>query len=69
MVRVLLSCVNGGYLWLSSRVDLNVDLIHRITGLSKHGQDPKIQIARKAKDTRLTLEQVQRYQLQRRGRA
>ena len=40
VVRVLLSCIHGGYLWLSSRVDLNVDLIHRITGLSKHGNDP-----------------------------
>ena len=37
VVQVLLSCVHGGYLWLSNRVDLNVDLIHHITDLSKHG--------------------------------
>jgi hypothetical protein len=69
VVRVLLSCVHGGYLWLSNRVDLNVDLIHRITGLSKHGRDPQIQIVGKAKDTRLSQDQVQRYDLQRGGRA
>ena len=61
VVRVLLSCVHRGYLWLSNWVDLNFDLIHRIIGLSKHGQDLQIQIAGKTKDTRLTLEQVNKY--------
>ena len=69
VVRVLLSCVHGGYLWLSNRVDLNIDLIHRITDLSKHGQDPQTHITTKAKDTRLSQDQVQKYQLQRGGRA
>ena len=69
MVRVLLSYVHGGYLWLSSRVNLNVDLIHHITRLSKHGKDPQTHISGKAKDTRLSQEQVQKYQLQRGGRA
>ena len=40
MVHVLLSFVHGGYLWLGNKVDLNVDLIHRITRLSKTGKDP-----------------------------
>ena len=40
MVRVLLSCVHGGCLSVGNRVDLNIDLIHRITGLSKTGKDP-----------------------------
>ena len=69
MVRVILSCVNGGYLWLSSRVDIGVDLTHRITGLSKHGKDPQIQIDGKTKDSRLLASQVDEYQLQRGGRA
>ena len=37
MVRILLSCLHGGYLWLGNKVDLNINLIHRITGLSKTG--------------------------------
>ena len=51
VVRMLLSCVHGGYLWLGTRVDVGVDLIHRITGLSKTGNDPKINIDGKSKDS------------------
>ena len=47
MVRVLLSCVHGGYLWLGKRIDLNIDLIHCITGLSKSGKDPQTHISGK----------------------
>ena len=69
VVRVLLSCIHGGYLWLSNRVDLNVDLIHRITGLSKTGKDPQTHITGKAKDSRLSQELVKKYKLQRGGQA
>lgn len=41
VVKVLLSCVHEGYLWLERKIDMNVDVIHRITGLSKVGADPK----------------------------
>ncbi len=60
VVRVLLSCVHGGYLWLSNRIDLNVDLIHCITGLSKTGQDPQTHISGKAKDSRISEEMVKK---------
>ena len=53
VVRMLLSCIHGGYLWLSNRVDIGVDLIHPITGLSKTGNEPQINIDGKSKDTRL----------------
>ena len=61
MVRILLSCVHRGYLWLGNRVDLNVDLIHRITGLSKTGKHPDIQTAGKTKDSKLPQALVTKY--------
>ena len=67
VVRVLLSCVHGGYLWLGNRVDLNVYLIHRITGLSKIGKDPQTHISRKSKDTKLPVLLVNKYKIQRGG--
>ena len=69
MVRILLSCVHGGYLWLGNKVNLNVELIHRITGLSKTGKDPKIYITGKTKDSKLPPTLVANYKLQRGGRA
>ena len=69
MVRILLSCVHGGYLWLGNKVNLNVDLIHRITGLSKTGKDPKIHITGKINDSKLPPSLVTKYKLQRGGRA
>ena len=69
VVRILLSCVHGGYLWLGHKIDLNVDLIHRVTGLSKTGKDPEIQITGKTKDSKLPVALVKKYQLQRGGRA
>ena len=67
VVCILLSCVHGGYLWLGNKVDLNIDLIHRITRLSKTGQDPKIDITGKTKDPKLSPALVAKYQLQRGG--
>ena len=69
VVRVLLSCVHGGYLWLGNRINLNVDLIHRITGLSKTGKDPQTHISSKSKDSKLPATLVTKYKLQRGGRA
>ena len=67
MVRVLLSCVHGGYLWLGNRVDLNVDLIHHITGLSKTSKDLQTHISSKGKDSKLPVALVTKYKLQRGG--
>ena len=63
VVRVLLSCVHRGYLWLSNQIDLNVDLIHHITGLSKSGKDPQTHISGKPKDSKLPHHLVQKYKL------
>ena len=69
VVRILISCVHGGYLWLGNNIDLNIDLIHRITGLSKTGKVPKKNITGKAKDSKLSPTLVAKYKLQRGGRA
>ena len=48
---------------------MNIDLIHRITGLSKTGQDPKTNITGKTKDSKLSPDLVAKYKIQRGGRA
>ena len=53
VVHVLLSYVHVGYLWLGNKVNMNFDLIHYITGLSKNGKDPKTHISGKTKDSKL----------------
>ena len=63
VVHVLLSRVHGGYLWLGNRVDLNVDLIHHITRLSKTGKDPQTHISSKGKDSKLPVALVTKYKL------
>ena len=63
VVPVLLSCVHGGYLWLGHKIDLNVNLIHRITSLSKTGKYPEIQVSGKTKDSKLPTALVKKYQL------
>ena len=63
MVHMLLYCVHGFYLWLGNKVDLNVDLIDRITGLSKIGKDPQTHISGKSKDTKLPTLLVNKYKL------
>ena len=40
VVKVLLSRVHGGYLWMDSRISLDPHLIARLTKLSKKGLDP-----------------------------
>lgn len=37
VVKVLFSCVHDGYLSLDCKIDLNVDVIHRITRFNKVG--------------------------------
>jgi hypothetical protein len=38
-VKLLLSCYNGGYLWIDLHIIVDPTLIHRITGLSMQGPD------------------------------
>lgn len=53
VVKVLLSCVHDGYFWLDKKIDLNVDVIHHITGLSKVGADPSTHFVSKNLDQKL----------------
>ena len=69
MVKVLLSCVHGGHLWLDRRVDITIDLIHRITGLSKNGADPTTHFVGKDYDKKLAVRLIKKYNLMRGGRA
>ena len=64
VVKVLLSCIDGGYLWLGSRIDINVYLIHLITRLSKIGKDLETHFSGKDKDKKLPLSVVNKYKLQ-----
>jgi hypothetical protein len=53
VVKVLLSCMHGGNLWLDRRVNITIDLIHRIKGLSKNGADPTAYFMGKDQDKKL----------------
>jgi hypothetical protein len=39
-MKVLLSCVNEGYLWLDRPISIDADLIVCIIGLLLQGKDP-----------------------------
>jgi hypothetical protein len=39
-VKLLLSCLHGGYLWLDRHINVDPMLIHQIIGLSMQGLDP-----------------------------
>ena len=55
VVKVLLSCMHGGHLWLDRRVDITIDLIHRITELSKTGEDPTTHFIGKDQDKKISV--------------
>jgi hypothetical protein len=69
VVKVLLSCVHGEHLWLDYRVDLMIDLIHRITGLSKSGADPATHFVGKDQDRKFAMKLIKKYNLTRGGKA
>lgn len=69
VVKVLLSCVHGGHLWLDHRVNITIDLIHWITGLSKTGADPAAHFVGKDQDRKLDARLIKKYNLTRGGRA
>ena len=69
VVKVLHSCVHGGHLWLDCRVDITIDLIHRITGLSKTNADPAAHFLGKDQDKKLAVRLIKKYNLTRGGRA
>jgi hypothetical protein len=49
-IKLLLSCYNGGYLWLDRCMTVDLTLIHMITGLSMQGLDPQELYPGKAAD-------------------
>ena len=55
VVTVLLSCMHDGYFWLDRKIDLNVDVIHHIDGLSKVGMDPSSHFIGKNLDQKLVV--------------
>ena len=56
VVKVFLSFVHEGYLWLDIKIDLNVNVIHRITGLSKVGRDPRAHFIGKNLERKLAMD-------------
>ena len=69
VVKVLLSCVHDGYLWLDCKIDLNVDVIHRIIGLRKVGADPTMHFVSKSLDKNLSTKLTKEFNLTKGGRA
>lgn len=67
VVKVLLSCVHGRHLWLDHRVDITIDLIHKIIGLSKTGADPMMHFVGKDQDWKLAAKLIKKYNLTRGG--
>ena len=53
VIKRLLSCVHDGYLWIEGNIDLNIDVIHRIMGLSKVADDPSTHFVEKTLDRKL----------------
>lgn len=69
VVKVLLSCVHDNYFWLDRKIDLNVDVIHYITGLSKVGMDPSEHFVGKNLDQKLTAKLTKEFNLSKGTRA
>ena len=67
VVKVLLSCVHGGHLWLDHKVNITIDLIHQIIGLSKTGADPVAHFVGKDYDKKLVVRLIKKYNLTRGG--
>ena len=68
IVKVLLSCVHDGYLWLDRKIDLNVDVIHRITRLSKVGADPTLHFVGKNLERKFVAKFTKEFNLSKGGR-
>ena len=67
VVKILLSCVHGGHLWLDHRVNITIDLIHWITGLSKTGAHPVAHFMGKNQDKKIVAWLIKKYNLTRGG--
>lgn len=63
VVKILLSCVHDEYLWLESKIDLNIDVIHRIMGLRKIGNDLSVHFVGKKTGRKLAAKLTQQLSL------
>ena len=63
IVKVLLSCVHDDYLCLDCKIDMNVNAIHHITGLSKVGADLTSHFVGKNLDRNLVLKLTKEFKL------
>lgn len=57
------------YLWLDSKTDLNIDVIYKIIGLSKVGDNPSVHFVRKKSDCKLATKLTQELKLKKGTRA
>ena len=55
VIKVFLFYIHGGNMWLDCTVDITIDLIHRITGLSKTDTDPTVHFIEKDQDKKLAM--------------
>ena len=69
VVKLLLSCVHDGYFWLEGKIDLNIDVMHRITGLNKVGDDPGTHFVGKKLDRKLAAKLTKELKLTKGTRA
>lgn len=65
----MLSYVHDSYLWLELKIDLNINVIHKITGLSKVGDDPSVHFVGKKSDRNLVAKLTQQLKLKKGMRA
>lgn len=63
VVKLSLSCVHDGYIWLESKININVDVIHRIMSLRKIGDDPSVHFVGKKIDRKLAGKLTQQLDL------
>jgi hypothetical protein len=60
-VKLLLSCVHGGFLWLDRPVSIDMELIVCITGLSSKGEDPLPFFTEKSKEKAYSKKMKDKY--------
>lgn len=68
IVKVLLSCLHDGYLWLDCKIELNMGAIYCIIGLRKVGVDPIVHFVGKNLDRKLAVKLMKEFNLSKEGR-
>jgi len=68
VVKVMMSRMHGGYLWMDSRISLDPHLIWRLTKLSKRGLDSLTVFVGKTQDKQFTDTLKKQFDLKKIGR-